>query len=259
MTVDTACSSSLVALHLACQALRAGECSLALAGGVDVMVHPGPLRGLRAPARPGARRPLQGLRGRRRRHRAAARARACSCSSGSPTRSRNGDRVLAVIRGSAVNQDGASNGLTAPNGPAQERVIRAGAGERRPVARRRRRRRGARHRHPARAIRSRPRRCWRPTASERAGEPPLRLGSVKSNIGHTAGRRRRGRRDQDGAGAAARACCRRRCTSTSRRRTSTGRPATSRCSPSRRPWPRGGRAAPRRASRRSASAAPTRT
>ena len=65
MTVDTACSSSLVTLHLACGALRAGECSLALAGGVTVMATPGSVRGLQPPARARARRPLQVVRGRR--------------------------------------------------------------------------------------------------------------------------------------------------------------------------------------------------
>ena len=75
------------------------------------------------------------------------RAPACCSSSACPTPSANGHPVLAVIRGSAVNQDGASNGLTAPNGPAQQRVIRAGAGQRRPRPGRRRRRRGPRHRH----------------------------------------------------------------------------------------------------------------
>ena len=123
LTIDTACSSSLVAVHLACQALRTGDCRMALAGGVNLILSPDLYVAL-------SHSRMLSPDGRCRTFDAAADGFARGEGSAVVVLKRlsdaeaDGDRVLAVIRGSAVNQDGASSGLTAPSGPAQEAVIR---------------------------------------------------------------------------------------------------------------------------------------
>ncbi|MFD4138576.1 SDR family NAD(P)-dependent oxidoreductase [Streptomyces sp. NPDC058572] len=123
VAVDTACSSSLVALHLACGALGSGECDLALAGGVTLILGS---RTMRSFARMGMLSPT----GRCHTFDAAAdgfvRGEGCGVVvlKRLADALRDGDRVLAVIRGSAVNQDGRSEGLAAPSAAAQQALFR---------------------------------------------------------------------------------------------------------------------------------------
>jgi acyl transferase domain-containing protein/acyl carrier protein len=124
LTIDTACSSSLVAVHLACRSLRAGECRMAIAGGVNVICTPQVSIAL-------SRSHLMAPDGRCKAFDAAADGFVRGEGCGVLVLKRlsdalaAGDRVRAVLRGSAVNQDGRSSGLSAPNALAQEAVIRA--------------------------------------------------------------------------------------------------------------------------------------
>lgn len=124
VAIDTACSSSLVAVHLACQSLRNGECTLAIAGGASLLLKP---ENTIATSKASMLSPDGRCKSFDARANGYVRSEGCGVVVLKPLSQAlaDGDPIYAVIRGSATNQDGRSNGLTVPNGRAQEAALRA--------------------------------------------------------------------------------------------------------------------------------------
>ncbi|BBN55566.1 polyketide synthase [Pseudomonas chlororaphis subsp. aurantiaca] len=182
IAIDTACSSSLVSVALACQSLRSGECSVALAGGVNLTLSPHTNVAL-SKAR------MLSPDGRCKTFDQSAdgyvRSEGCGLVLLKPLADalRDGDPVLGVIKGSSINQDGRSQGLTAPNGPAQERVMRAALAQ------------AGIEPHHVQYLEAHgtgtplgdpiEMRSIETVYGQRDSRAPLYVGSVKTNIGHT--------------------------------------------------------------------------